>query len=223
MLEAFSPSGATTTLTFTTSGNLTGSGALAGTTTTTFTPTGALVGTGALQGTSNLAFTTTGAIDGEQGSSGSTSLTFSTSAALTGAGALAGSASVSFASSGALVDANAPVIEAQVIDQGDGRPRDRARAEFERRQDDWKADLRRIIERAFEDRQEQQQAAPVEPLARPEKRRMAQDVLARANFGPMQLSLAEIIAAIDAYQRALIIEQARRDEEDAILALMLSD
>ena len=110
-----------------------------------------------------------------------------------------------------------------ITDQGDGRPRDRAQREFERRQDDWKADLRRIIERAFEDRQEQQQAAPVEPLAKPAKRRMAQDILARTNFGPLQLSLAEIIAQIDAYQRALVIEQAMRDEEDAIIALMLSD
>jgi hypothetical protein len=116
-----------------------------------------------------------------------------------------------------------PVAQPIVIDQGDGRPRDRARAEFERRQDEWKADLRRIIERAFGEREEQQQAAPVEPLAKPEKRRMAQDILARTNFGPLQLSLAEIIAQIDAYQRALVIEQMRRDEDDAILALMLSD
>ena len=108
------------------------------------------------------------------------------------------------------------------IDVVDGRARDKTRREFEARQDALKADLRRIIEHAFEGRKEGAQANPAKPLAKPEKRKMAQSILAQTDFGPMQVSLAEIIRQIDEYQRALVIEQMRRDEEDAILALMLA-
>ena len=127
-----------------------------------------------------------------------------------------------FYNGGFFGDFNAPPAEI-IVDTVDGRKRDQARREFEQRQDDWKADLRRVIERAFEQREEVTQAAPVEPLAKPDKRKMAQGILAQTNFGPLQLSLSEIIRPIDEYQRALVIERMRRDEEDAILLLMLAE
>jgi hypothetical protein len=109
-----------------------------------------------------------------------------------------------------------------IVDLGDGKKRDLDRREFERRQDDWKRDLRRIVERAFSEREEITQGAPVEPLAKPEKRKLAQSILAQTDFGPMQLSLAEIIRQIDEYQRELLIEQMRRDDEEAAITLLLA-
>lgn len=111
-------------------------------------------------------------------------------------------------------------IEPTLVDTGDGRKRDLDRREFDRKQDEWKRDLRRIVEEAFNGRKEVAQAAP---LPKPEKRKLAKSILAQTDFGPMQVSLAEIIRQIDEYQALLIVEAKRRDDEEAILMLMLAE
>lgn len=92
-----------TSISFTPSGTLTGTGALSGATSLSFMPTATLVGSGALQGATSLAFTPTGALMGAGALSGATSLSFTLSGTLTApAGAMTGSSSFGFTPVGTL-------------------------------------------------------------------------------------------------------------------------
>jgi len=92
-----------TTLSFTTTGALVAKGALDGSTTLSFTPTGALVAKGALDGSTTLSFTPTGDLTAESKLEGSTTLSFTPTGALVAKGALDGSTTLSFTPTGALV------------------------------------------------------------------------------------------------------------------------
>lgn len=86
----------TTSLTFGTTGALTGTGALAGTTSLTFATAGALTGTGALAGTTSLTFALTGVLGGSGALAGTTSLTFALTGSLADVGAFTGTTSLTF-------------------------------------------------------------------------------------------------------------------------------
>jgi hypothetical protein len=79
-----------------------GLGSLTGSSSVTFDPTSTLTGLGALTGSSSITFVGTGSFDGTAALSGSSTLTFSSSASLTGLGSLSGSSSLEFSPSSAL-------------------------------------------------------------------------------------------------------------------------
>lgn len=91
-----------TSLTFSTSGTLTGTGALSGSSSLTFSTAGTLAGAGALSGSTTLTFTASGNMGAPGEMSGSSSLTFSASGTLSGAGAMSGASTLTFSTAGVL-------------------------------------------------------------------------------------------------------------------------
>jgi len=102
-----SPISGTSTVTFTPTGTMAGTGALAGTSTLTLTPTGTMTGAGAIAGTSTLTFTLTGTGQLLGEITGSSTLTFTTTGTMVGDGALAGTSTAAFTPTGTMVGAGA--------------------------------------------------------------------------------------------------------------------
>lgn len=102
--SAAGPITGTAALTFSNTGTLTGSGALAGAADMVFTATATALLPGEITGTSPLSFTAAGVLSGSGALSGVSSAAFSNSGDLTGAGALAGSSAVAFTTAGVLAD-----------------------------------------------------------------------------------------------------------------------
>lgn len=89
-----------TTLTFTTSGALSGRGAIAGASTLTFTVSANTDGTAEIQGTSTLTFSPSGSLRGAGALAGSSTVTFSGSVTLTGSVGISGATTLTFSASG---------------------------------------------------------------------------------------------------------------------------
>jgi hypothetical protein len=214
-------------LTFTTTADLAGSGGaganIQGATTLTFTTSGGLTGSGGvgadLSGVTSLTFATTGTVITSAQISGATTLIFLPDAALSGGAArIEGQATLTFSSSAVLLGDAPP--ESNVI-RGhfwEPHPKRRSRSDIDAEE---RRKLRRIIERAFAD-DETPEAATVVEIAAP--------VTAKSSAGHIKIdwdgigvALADLRKAAAAYTAMEAERRAREadEEEDEVMMLLL--
>ena len=211
------------TLTFSTAGVALGGGLIQAGSALTFTTSGGLTGSGGagadLSGVTSLTFATTGTAITSAQISGATTLIFLPDAALSGGAArIEGQATLTFSSSAVLLGDAPP--ESNVI-RGhfwEPHPKRRSRSDIDAEE---RRKLRRIIERAFAD-DETPEAATVVEIAAP--------VTAKSSAGHIKIdwdgigvALADLRKAAAAYTAMEAERRAREadEEEDEVMMLLL--